>query len=135
MSAIYLQYITNKSQFFGQNDGCSDRNCPFLHDREAVLADRADILEKRRKAFSGKPRPTYRQSVLREVLVKNYLSGGDKALGKEIQNSGLILKDVMKDKAYCSNPRCLMPWKKGDKNPLKACQGCKYTLYCSVSVL
>lgn len=45
-----------------------------------------------------------------------------------------IGQDVGGDRAYCANPRCMRPWKKDeDKKPLKACKGCKYTMYCSVS--
>jgi hypothetical protein len=121
-------------QFFAQRDGCLDRDCPFLHDREAVLAERIRIVEKRRETFRYKHRPTYRQSIFREILLLRSIAGSNEALRDEIEKSGKVGEDVKQDKAYCTNPQCMKPWKKGMKiNPLKSCGRCKWTLYCSVS--
>ena len=112
-----------------------DQSCPFLHDRDTVLEDRNEILEKRRETFRYKQSPTYRQLIFREILVLNALAGDDEALKAEIEKSGQLEKDLRRDRAYCANMQCLKPWKKGEDNPLKACARCKYTMYCSVSVM
>ena len=132
-----VEYIlTYVLQFFGQKDGCLDRNCPFLHDREAVLADRNQILEKRRETFDYKHKPTVRQQMTRYYAVLDRVAGNNEKLRAEIENSEQIDRDVGSDRAYCANMRCMKPWKKNvDRKPLKACQGCKYTMYCSVSAL
>jgi hypothetical protein len=58
--------LTNVAQFFAQKDGCLDQNCPFCHDREAVFAVRAQILETRRQRFTrGKHEATPRQQLAR----------------------------------------------------------------------
>jgi hypothetical protein len=112
-----------------------DRDCPFLHDREAVLAERNRIVEGRRETFRYKQRPTYRQSIFREILVLRRIAGSNEALYDEIEKSGKVREDLKQDKAYCSNLQCMKPWKKGMKNnPLKSCTRCKWTLYCSVSM-
>ena len=128
--------LTNKQQFFGRQGGCSDQNCPFLHDRDAVLADRKQIIEQRREKIERyKHRPTYRQSIFREVYVLAAMAGDNKTLRAEIEKSGVVEKDLRNDRAYCANMNCLKPWKKGMENPLKACKRCKFTMYCSVSAL
>jgi hypothetical protein len=121
--------------FFGQKDGCMDRNCPFLHDREAFLADRADILEKRRGRFKNyKHQPTTRQHLNRYHSVLDCIAGNDEAVRAQMNEQ--VNRDVGQDRAYCANPRCMKPWKKDeDRKLLKACKGCKYTMYCSVSAL
>jgi hypothetical protein len=61
--------------------------------------------------------------------------GPDEALRAAIEDSKVVDKGMAGDRAYCTNPRCLKPWKKGDvKNPLKACKGCKIAMYCSVRI-
>jgi len=117
--------------FFGQRSGCLDNNCPFLHDSDAVHADRNQILEKRRETFRYKDSPTYRQSLFRQALVLRALAGDDEVLRAAIEKSGQLEKDLKRDRAYCANMQCLKPWKKGEDNPLKACARCKYTMYCS----
>jgi hypothetical protein len=119
-------------QFFGQSEGCLDRNCPFLHDREATLFDRAEVLEKRRKTFDPKYRPNFRQVTTRQCLMVDLLSGGNEDLKDAMLESEQLDEDAYEHKAYCANIRCMMPWKKGETNPLKACTGCVFTLYCSV---
>jgi hypothetical protein len=127
--------LMNESQFFGQRDGCLDRNCPFLHDREATLADRAQIIKLRRMRFDYKHRPSELQHMARCNTILNLVSGGDKVLRQQFAESyePEIRRDMEKDRAYCANQACMRPWKKGEKNPLRACKGCKYTMYCSVS--
>ena len=85
--------------------------------------------------FGTKRQPTYRQALFRHALVLNAIAGNDEALRAEIRESGQLEKDLRRDRAYCANMQCMKPWKKGEDNPLKACAGCKYTMYCSVSVL
>ena len=128
--------LTIAPQFFGQKDGCLNRNCPFLHNRDAVLADRAHILEERRKRVSDyKHAPTVRQHLTRYHSVLDCVAGPDRALRDQIAESRVVDKGMAGDRAYCANPRCLKPWKKDEvKKPLKACKGCKMTMYCSVSV-
>jgi hypothetical protein len=117
-------------------DGCLNRDCAFLHDRDAVLADRDQILEKRRKTFNYKHRPTYRQQMTRYVSVVDCVAGNDDALRAEIRGSEQMYQDVVSDRAYCANVRYMKPWKKGeDRKPLRACKRCKYTMNCSVSAL
>lgn len=131
-----IEMYSNVMQFFGQKDGCLDRDCPFLHDREAVLADRARILQNRRERFHYKHAPTVRQHLNRHESVLNCVAGQNEALRREIDESGCIDRDMAGDRAYCANPRCMKPWRKSeDKKPLKACKGCKYTMYCSVSAM
>jgi hypothetical protein len=117
--------LTNALQFFGQKDGCLDLNCPFLHDREAVLADRKQMLEKRRETFDYKHRPTVHQQMTRYHSVLNCMAGNDKALRAEIEKSEQIDEEVANDRAYCANPQM-----DEDRKPLKVCKRCKYTLYC-----
>src|ERR1700720_4107966 len=120
-------------QFFGQKDGCLNQNCPFSHDRETLLAHRKQILEKRRESFDYKQRPTVRQQLMRFHSVLDCVAGDDEALRNRLESK--VDQSMMKDRAYCANPRCMKPWKKGDdKKLLKACGRCKYTMYCSVSV-
>lgn len=140
VSALYLvdqdrNTTNNGLQFFGQKNGCLDQNCPFLHDRETVLAYRAQLLEDRRaRIMDTKYSPTSRQSVTRYHSFLNCVAGSDEALRAQI--AGAVDLDVGKDRAYCANPRCMKPWKKGEKTkPLKACQRCKFTMYCSVSCI
>jgi hypothetical protein len=128
-------YTHSGIQFFGQKDGCLDRNCPFLHDREVVLADRAEIIKRRRETLSRYKRiPTVRQQMSRYVHVLHMMAGNDSVLRAEIRQSKQIDRAIANDRAYCGNPRCMRPWITDQKNPLKACTGCKYTMYCSVSV-
>jgi hypothetical protein len=123
-------------QFFGQKYGCLDRNCPFLHDREVVLADRTEVLEKRRKTFNYKNRPTPRQQWTRYFAVLNTMAGNDEALRAQIDKSEQIDRALGRTRAFCANVRCMKPWLHDEPtNPLKACKGCKYTMYCSVSAL
>jgi hypothetical protein len=126
--------LTNTQQFFGHRGGCLDQSCPFLHDRAAVLAERNRIIEERRAKFEYyKHRPTYRQSIFRQVYVLAAMAGGNETLRAEIAKSGVVEEDLKKDRAYCANMKCMKPWKKGMENPLKACKRCKFTMYCSVS--
>jgi hypothetical protein len=120
-----------RCMFFGQKDGCLDRNCPFLHDREAVLADRAHILQQRRKRLKNyKHQPTTRQQLGRYHSVLDCIAGNNEALRTEMDAQ--VSNDIGGDRAYCANRRCMRPWKKDeDRKPLKACKGCKYTMYCS----
>jgi hypothetical protein len=128
--------LTNAQQFFGRQGGCLDQSCPFLHDRDAVLADRKRIIEQRREKIERyKHHPTYRQSIVREAYIIAAMAGGNKTLRAKIEKSGMVRKDLMNDRAYCANMNCLKPWKKGMENPLKACKRCKFTMYCSVSSL
>ena len=127
--------LRDTRQFFGQKDGCLDQNCPFLHDRDAALANRAMILENRRKTFNNyKHRPTKRQKMSRYLGVLDCVAGNDEALRADIEHSGRVDRDIGQDRAYCANPRCMKPWKEGeDRKPLKSCKRCKFTMYCSVS--
>lgn len=50
-------------QFFAREIGCLDPKCPFVHDEEACMRDRAKVLEKRRGELG---RPTGRELALRE---------------------------------------------------------------------
>jgi hypothetical protein len=100
-----------------------------------VLADRKQILDKRRSDFRYKDYPTVRQQLLRYHSVLDCVAGEDEALRAKIEESGEVDRTMGGDRAYCANPRCMKPWKKGDnKKLLKACGRCKYTMYCSVSV-
>jgi len=117
--------------FFGQKYGCMDQNCPFFHDREAVLAYRAQLLEDRQKRIKRtKHSPTWHQNVTRYHSVLNCMAGNNESLRAQME--GIVDQDVGKDRAYCANPRCMKPWKKGEKTkPLMACRRCKFTMYCS----
>jgi hypothetical protein len=119
--------------FLGQKDGCLDRNCPFLHEHEAVLAYRAQLLEDRRERIMlTKHQPTWRQNINRYHSILDNMAGGDEALRTEIADSNVVDRDLGKYRAYCANPRCMKPWKKDGKvKPLKACKRCKFTFYCS----
>jgi hypothetical protein len=119
--------------FFGQKDGCLDQNCPFLHDRETALAVRAQILKTRRQRVTrGKYEPTERQRIARYHAVLDCMSGGDEALRAKIAQSRQVNGDIGEDRAYCANPRCMKPWKKGENRKLlKACKRCKFTMCCS----
>jgi hypothetical protein len=125
-----------KLQSFGQSDGCLDRNCPFLHDREATLADRARIIELRKMRFDYKHRPSEKEYMARYNNILNLVTSGDQALREQFAESYQpeVRQILEMERAYCANRECMRPWRKGEKNPLKACKGCKYTMYCSVSV-
>jgi hypothetical protein len=131
----HVMRFIHQLQFFGQREGCLDRNCPFSHDSKAALDDRANVLEQRRSRFNYKHCPPEHQYRARYRGLLDHLSGGDKGIREQFSNSPELRRDLEMDRAYCANPQCMKPWKKGEKNPLKACKGCKYTMYCSVSVL
>jgi hypothetical protein len=86
--------LTNTQQFFGHRGGCLDQSCSFLHDRAAVLAERNRIIEERRAKFEYyKHRPTYRQSIFRQVYVLAAIAGGNETLRAEIEKSGVVEED------------------------------------------
>lgn len=129
--------LTSAPQFFGQKDGCLDRNCPFLHDREAVLADRNRILQDRRERLSHtKHSPTTRQHLNRYHGVLDAMAGNDETLRARFEESKQVDGMMKGDRAYCTNQRCMKPWKQGEpRKPLKRCTGCKIAMYCSVSCI
>lgn len=133
--AVRDLFLTIFPQFFGQKDGCLDRNCPFLHDREAVLADRSQILEDRRQRLSHyKHTPNTRQHLTRYHGVLDAVAGNNEALRTSMEDSKQVNDMLAGDRAYCANRGCMKPWKEGEvRKPLKACKGCKTTMYCSVS--
>ena len=102
-----------------QKDGCSDRNCPLLHDRDAVLANRSRVLENRRKTFHHKQRPSYRQCLLRSVYLLQCVAENDEALEAKFPQSEQCREIFRGNGSYCANPQCMKPWRKADdKNPL-----------------
>jgi hypothetical protein len=128
--------LMSAPQFFGQKYGCLNQNCPFLHDRAAVLADRSRVLEERRKTFDYKHKPTARQQWTRYFAVMNTMTGNDEALRAQIEKSEEIDRGLERTRAFCANMRCMKPWLQEESTgPLKSCKGCKYTMYCSVSAL
>ena len=50
-SLLIIALLTDVLRFFGTKDGCLDQNCPFLHDRDAVLAVRGRVIENRKKTL------------------------------------------------------------------------------------
>ncbi|KII96193.1 hypothetical protein PLICRDRAFT_35140 [Plicaturopsis crispa FD-325 SS-3] len=118
--------------FFGREAGCLDPDCPFLHDRDAVLASRERVLAARRKQFDYKRKPTPHQVMARQRLLLSRHAGTDHARRDAMLTSGWVDRETKGDKAYCANPECLEPWKESQEHsPLKACTGCKFTMYCS----
>jgi len=58
------------------------------------------------------------------------MAGPDEALRAAIGDSKVVKEGMAGDRAYGTNPRCMKPWKKGEiRKPLKACKGCKITMY------
>jgi hypothetical protein len=123
-------------KWFGRQIGCLVKNCPYLHDRAAVMANRRAVLDKRRATFDYKHKPTPGQQRVRMNLLLDREAGLRENFQrrKELVDSGWISEQMKGDRAYCANPKCMKPWKEEEQNPLKACAGCKFAMYCSVSI-
>ncbi|KIM85105.1 hypothetical protein PILCRDRAFT_87369 [Piloderma croceum F 1598] len=64
---LYCGILSQASRnFFGREAGCMDKKCPFLHDRDAVLTNRAQVLATRRATFNSKI--TLKQRFARERM-------------------------------------------------------------------
>jgi hypothetical protein len=113
-----------------------DKNCPFLHDRDAVLANRAQVLAKRRETFDSKITPKQRFARQRMLVAE---AGQDPARRRAFMQSERYKQVEENEKnvlACCANTSCLKPWLESQENsPLQACSKCKFTYYCSVCIL
>jgi hypothetical protein len=122
-------------KFFGRESGCVDKDCSFLHDRDAVLANRAQVLAKQRETFDSKITP--RQRFARQRMLVDEV-GSDPARRKEFMQSAKYKQAEKNEKnvqACCANPKCLKPsFESQENSPLLACSKCKFTFYCSVCV-
>jgi hypothetical protein len=83
------------NKFFGRPSECLDKNCPFLHDRDAILADGNRILRKRRQTLNYKYHLTYLQSHLSYASILKTIASDDEALQAEIRDSGDLEKHVL----------------------------------------
>jgi hypothetical protein len=64
------------------------------------------------------------------------MAGNDETLRARFEESKQVDGMMKGDRAYCTNQRCMKPWKQGEpRKPLKRCTGCKIAMYCSVSCI
>jgi hypothetical protein len=86
ISSFRLQGISSYAlrKFFGREAGCMDKKCPFLHDRDAVLANRAQVLATRRATFNSKITPKQRFARERMLVAE---AGQDPARRSEFMRS------------------------------------------------
>ena len=110
-----------------------DKKCPFLHDRDAVLANRAQVLATRRATFNSKITPKQRFARERMLVAE---AGHDPAHRSEFMQTERYEQAVENERnvrACCANPDCLKPWFESEQySPLLVCSKCKFTFYCSV---
>jgi hypothetical protein len=113
-----------------------DKDCPFLHDRAAVLTNRAKVLAKRRETFHSKITPKQRFARERMIMAE---AGEDQRRRETFMQSTRYEQAMKNEKeivACCANTACLKPWLKSEEDcPLQACSKCKFTFYCSVYLL
>jgi len=131
-----LGALSDATQFFGREAGCMDKDCPFLHDRDAVLANRAQVLAKRRETFDLKITPKQRYARERRQVDE---SGQDPQRRSAFMQTAEFKQWRENEKnlrACCANTKCLKPWFGSQENcPLQVCSKCKFTFYCSVYIL
>ena len=110
-----------------------DKDCPFLHDRDAVLVNRAKVLATRRETFDSKITPKQRFARERMLVAE---AGTDPVRRREFMESARYKQAQENERnvrACCANPSCLKPWfGSQEDSPLQACSKCKFTFYCSV---
>lgn len=144
-----LKYV----QFFAREAGCMIPECPFKHDKDACVRDRAKVLAKRRVTL-GKPTPraihlrerravheyqSAQRQVVRAADVASWDPEDEDDFDPELDK---IFAESLKVRAICSNPACLAAkMRKGeqmsDEEPAKMmrCSRCTVATYCSVSDL
>ena len=75
----------------------------LLHDRDAVLAERNKVLEKRWKNFDYKHKPTVRQQMTRYHSMLDCVAGNNEAFRADMEKSEEIDMGISTDRAYCAN--------------------------------
>ncbi|TCD71843.1 hypothetical protein EIP91_003186 [Steccherinum ochraceum] len=127
--------------YFATEDGCAVPGCEYLHDKEACMRDREDVLNQRRIKLDE---VTLRESMYwyDKQMIKVWRRDPELEYaflgGKKIPEETRTRTDLKRIKRICANPECLaVQWKlpipegRTHMENMKKCSRCGITCYCS----
>ncbi|CAL1705862.1 unnamed protein product [Somion occarium] len=125
--------------FFAREAGCLDPICPFLHDEEACIRVREEVLEARRQELR---RPTTRDLTQQYLVESTRIRSSrpstlsSRSFDDPDPDIDRLWDDNDNVEKICSNPLCLkVQWKQPaarvDNPSMMLCSRCKVTHYCS----